>query len=743
LFLEPNAPRTIDERVTAAPRRLLAVASLFVAMFAATRLLCAQVPAELRGRLTDVTNGQPVAGGRIDVAGRTASTMSDLDGAFVVRGLDPGSHTVHVRALGYLPRDVDVELSNGRTTSLDLALDPAPATLARVRVVATRDSLPINATTFDRRAIEASGSRDLGELLRTTPGVVITRAGGAGAESHISIRGSGSNEVLVLVDGVPLNSPITGVADLSQLSLETVDRVTVRSGAQSARYGGRALAGVVEVQTRRPTAEQTLLLQAAAWGERDVSATLAAGRALGASRASASLSAGYRTIDGDFPYAVPAIRGGGTAHRINSGLVAPQIAGTVALDGDSSSTTLRGSWQSSRRGLAGSIVQPSATGRETESRQSAGVDQRWQHDRFTVTSAGDATHERASFTDPAPPFGTPYADTLGATSLTASSTSEYLRGPGAASIGAEARGLHVASTTLDSAAPRWQQLVGAWATGRVAHGVGHGAQGAVDAGVRVDHSSLISGSTWSPRIAATLSRGVVAASISLGSAYAPPSLADQFFHEGVLVRANPKLAPERTRRDLEARLTIREAGVGPLRVSGEGAAYRSDIDGMILWMPDFRFIWSPSNYAVHRAGWELGATASLPAAHVDLRGTLNHTDVDYAGSVLTGQVAYRPRTTGSVTAGADRGRWRLESTTSYVGSRRTVPGSALDALDPYWLTDAKLTASLARGALTYDLALGLDDVFDRRASMLVDYPFPGRTWTVSLRVRRAGLPGAH
>jgi len=76
-------------------------------------------------------------------------------------------------------------------------------------------------------------------------------------------------------------------------------------------------------------------------------------------------------------------------------------------------------------------------------------------------------------------------------------------------------------------------------------------------------------------------------------------------------------------------------------------------------------------------------------------------------------------------------------------SRRTVPGSALDALDPYWLTDAKLTASLARGALTYDLALGLDDVFDRRASMLVDYPFPGRTWTVSLRVRRAGLPGAH
>jgi outer membrane cobalamin receptor len=722
----------------------VAVVSLVVAVLVSgARMLSAQVPAELRGHLTDASSGQPVAGGRIDVAERTESTTSGLDGGFVIRGLEPGAYTIHIRALGYLPRDVDVELANGRTTSLDVALDPAPTTLERVRVVAARDSQPLNATTFDRRAIEASGSRDLGELLRTTPGVVITQSGGAGAESHISIRGSGSNEVLVLVDGVPLNSPLTGDADLSQVSLETVEHVTVRSGAQSARYGGRALAGVVEVETRRPAAEQSVLLRAGAWGERGASGTLADGRTVGASRVSGSITADYRMTDGDFPYAVPDVRGGGTAHRFNSDVAFRNLAGTLALDGDSAGTTLRGSWQDSRRGLAGSIVQPSSTGREAESRQSAGVDQRWQLSGVAVTAAGDATHERASFTDPAPPFGIPYADTLSATSLTASSTAEVGSRFGSASIGAEARGLHVAATTLDSSAPRWQHVLGAWATGRFARDIGGGSHAFVDVGVRVDHSSLISGSTFSPRVAATVARGVFAATVSAGSAYAPPSLADQFFHEGVLVRANPNLGPERTRADLEARLAFRETGVGPFRVSGEGAAYRSDIDGMILWLPDFRFIWSPANFAVHRAGWELSGRGSMPAAHVDLQGTLNHTDVDYAGSVLTGQVAYRPRTTGSITAGADRGRWRIETTTSYVGSRRTVAGSPLNALDPYWLSDAKLTTSLARGAFTYDLAVGADNVFDRSAAMLVDYPFPGRTWTVSLRARRAETPRGH
>jgi outer membrane cobalamin receptor len=704
-------------------------------------VLTAQVPAELRGHLTDAATARPIADARIDVGGRTESTRSGADGEFVIRGLAPRDYVVHVRAFGYLPRDVDAEVVNARATTLDVALDLAPSTLASVVVRAARDTQALNAAVFDRRAIEASGRRDLGELLQTTPGVVITQAGGAGATSHVSIRGSGSNEVLVLVDGVPLNSAISGEADLSQIPLEAVERVTVRTGAQSARYGGRAMAGVIEVETRRPTNDASLLLRTGAWGEHEASAALGATRPTGSRRTSGSITADYRTVEGDFPYDVPAVRGGGSARRINSGMTSRETTGAISLDGDSSSSSLRGSWQESRRGMAGSIVQPSSTGRQDQSRRSAGLDTRWRHGWFGWNATGDVAHEGAAFQDRAPPFGTAYADTVNATATTASSSLDLGRGASSGSLGAEARGLDLGSTMLAPNAPHWQRLLGAWANARTAIDLGRDFNLGADAGARLDASSLIAGTVASPRIAATLSRGAAVASVSLGSGYAPPSLADQFFHEGVQVRANPGLEPERTRRDLEGRLGIHETNAGPFTLAGDVALYRSNIDGMILWQPDFQFIWSPSNFDVRRSGWELSGRSALRAAGLDVQGILNHTDVVYVGPVLTGQVAYRPRVTGSITAGLTRRAVRLETTTQYVGARRTVPGSPLNSLDPYWLTDAKVSRSMARRAWMIDAIAGVENLFDRPASMLVDYPFPGRTWTISLRLRRIGSRG--
>jgi iron complex outermembrane receptor protein len=207
----------------------------------------------------------------------------------------------------------------------------------------------------------------------------------------------------------------------------------------------------------------------------------------------------------------------------------------------------------------------------------------------------------------------------------------------------------------------------------------------------------------------------------------------------VLVRANPSLRPERTTGDVEARLAVRDVDVCPLSLGAEAAAFRANVDGMIVWMPDFRFIWSPSNIAVDRDGFELNGRASLFRDVVALQGTLNRTNVTYAGPVLSGQVAYRPATTANATASARVIGSRIELTTRFVSARRTVPGSPLNALDPYWLTDARWKKSLRLGRWQTDIGVGVENLFDRPAAMLVDYPFPGRTWSVSLRLRHSPL----
>jgi len=737
MFLQAGVSRFL-RRAT----RSLESLAFTLAFLAVSRGTMAQVPGELRGRITDATTGRAIAGARIEIADRAEPARSDADGAFVVRGLEPKTYGIAVRAVGYAAFRRDVSIENGRTALLDAMLDPAPTVLPAVVSSARRPTSEREAAAFDRAAIESSGKRDVGELLTAVPGVVVTRSGGPGQPTQISIRGSSAAEVLVVVDGVVANSPLTGVADLSQLSLATIDRVTVWEGAQSARYGGRALAGVVVVDTRRAEREGSLSLDAGSWGERAVSGSIGDATEP-ASRVNGTISAEHRTTRGDFSYDVPAVRGGGTARRTNSDATSTSILGVGGVDGSAGSVRLRGDWRSTDRGLAGSIVQPSLTGRDDEHHASAALELSSARGAFTFDGAASLSRDRTHFSDPTPPFGSAYDDVLDATEARAASSATASGTLGAATpavltAGAEARQLGLMSTSLASNAPRTQRLVGVYSSLLISRDLGAYGVAATFAD-RVDHDDLMAATLSSPRTSVEVTRGVASLSASIGDGYSPPSLADQFFHEGVLVKANPSLAPERTRGETELRAAVRDVTLGAATLGGDAAVYRADVDGMILWSPDFRFIWSPLNVDVHRSGWQLGARFAIPAARgwgFNVGANVDHSAVTYTGAGQSGQVIYRPRTTARISESIARPFALVDVETRYVGSRRTVAGTDLNDLTPYWLTDVRLAVPLVRAVWRLDGTLGVENVFDRSASMLVDYPFGGRRWTVGLRTNR-------
>ncbi len=741
----------------------------------------AQVPGEVRGRVLDARTGAPVAGARVEAGDAGLAAAAGEDGAFVLRGLEPAGHALRVRAVGYLPQELVVSVANGRAELVRVLLRPAapgvaagltPARLDPVRVEGERAAAVAGAVagagavSFDRAAIERSGRRDVGELLQAVPGVVVTQAGGPGAPAAVSIRGSSAAQVLVLVDGVPLNSALTGGADLSRLSLDAIQRVTVLPGSQSTRYGDRALGGVILVETRRAEREASASARTGAWGERDAALAVGTAGDVGgdagvARRLSASVSGDRRTVRGDFPYDVPPERGGGVARRANADARITSLVGAAGLDGVQGALRARATYEEDARGLVGSVVQPSLTGRSHGDRATAALDGRWAGGAVAgapLTWSGTASlaRERASLADPAPPFGAPYADAVDARAgiATGGVAAPFATpfGPATAELGAEARLYRVRAASLGPTAPGGQRQLGVFGALRASHTLGAAfgapAELAADAGVRLDRSSLAAGTVASPRAGLTLAAGRASVGASVSSSFATPTLADQFFHEGVLVRPNPDLRPERVRGELEARAAVRDVPAGPARVDAELSAYRADVDGLILWMPDYRFVWSPSNYDVRRRGAEAGLGAALPTLGADVRGSVARADVTYAGPVLSGQVVYRPRTTGSATAGlfvprlAPRGT-RLEAVTRYVGARRTVPGYAVNSLAPYWRTDARLAVPLATpdavSGWSLDATAGVENLFDRQAAMLIDYPFPSRTWSLALRLRR-GAP---
>lgn len=89
------------------------------------------------------------------------------------------------------------------------------------------------------------------EVLSRSAGVTVKDFGGLGKLSTVSIRGSSSNQVLVLLDGIRITDATGAGVDLSTLPLENIEKIEVLRGADSAVYGDGAMAGVVNLVTRK------------------------------------------------------------------------------------------------------------------------------------------------------------------------------------------------------------------------------------------------------------------------------------------------------------------------------------------------------------------------------------------------------------------------------------------------------------------------------------------------------------
>ncbi len=104
----------------------------------------------------------------------------------------------------------------------------------------------------------ASSAKNVGELLKETSSVDVTGYGSLGSAQSVSIRGSSSSQVLVMIDGRPTNSITFGSADLSEIPLDHVERIEIVKGPTSHLYGANAMGGVINVITKKPPALPSL-----------------------------------------------------------------------------------------------------------------------------------------------------------------------------------------------------------------------------------------------------------------------------------------------------------------------------------------------------------------------------------------------------------------------------------------------------------------------------------------------------
>lgn len=176
---------------------------------------------------------------------------------------------------------------------------PETLVILGVRPTELADDPSSFTTVIDTSAFLGEG-KSLEDMLSESVGVQVRRFGGPGQPAELSIRGSTGSQVVILLDGVRLNTAQSGSVDLSTIPAELIDRIDVSRGGASVQTGSDAIGGVVNIITKRVSERPTSSASggAGSFGTWQASATQT-GRIAGL-----ELVAGYDffTTDGDYEF---------------------------------------------------------------------------------------------------------------------------------------------------------------------------------------------------------------------------------------------------------------------------------------------------------------------------------------------------------------------------------------------------------------------------------------------------------
>jgi len=431
--------------------------------------------------------------------------------------------------------------------------------------------------------IEMAQANNLADILSSVSGLEISDYGNVGGIKAISIRGSSPEQVLVMIDGRPVNDPQTGKIDLGLIPASIIEKVEIYRGPASAIYGANALGGVVNIITKKGKgdSECAINVNTGSFGTQEYEASYQGT----SDDLSYFVSGNYFKTDGD---------------RENSQLEKIGFLGKFIHQLDQQTDlglTLR--YHDYNRGLPGSIDYPSPEAIQKD--RNINLDLTWQkkEEDKDINVNGFYSFQRVFFdnpgmwghTGPSIHKGNSMGLSFDITDYNFTFGDDDSESQHILTYGGEVKNDMVDSTDLGerdsvSGALFIQDV---WQPADME-------DLKITAGIRYDYNQIY-GSQLNPRVGLSYRlQDELNFHASIGKAYRAPNFSDLYWPADAYVAGNPDLIPE-TAWAYEAGLRyMSEEG----DFTGELNIYRKNVENLINWAAGDNGIWIPSNIGTAR-----------------------------------------------------------------------------------------------------------------------------------------------
>jgi outer membrane receptor for ferrienterochelin and colicins len=216
----------------------------------------------IHGIVMDSQTHMPLTGVNVMITNSNIGIASDNNGKFLLHRIKSGNNSLTLSMIGYKTCVVPVTIEHGKRNEIKVEMEKTLLEMGSIVVTGTGtphliEDSPVKTTLVTRLDIEQKKSANVAEALDFQPGINVENNCQNCNFSQVRILGMDGKYSQILIDGDPVVSSLAGVYGLEHYPAEMLDRLEITKGGGSSLYGGGAVAGVINLITRRPKINQS------------------------------------------------------------------------------------------------------------------------------------------------------------------------------------------------------------------------------------------------------------------------------------------------------------------------------------------------------------------------------------------------------------------------------------------------------------------------------------------------------